>query len=90
MELSYARELVDQPKAKFANLITCKPWRIHDLRRSASTYMAQLKHNPIVIDKILGHTGLSKIAAIYNRFEYLEERRAALDDWSKYIAKLIG
>jgi hypothetical protein len=29
------------------------------------------------------------VAAVYNRFQYLEERRAALEAWGRYVEGLI-
>ncbi len=56
-------------------------WRLHDLRRTAATGMARLKIAPHVVDKVLNHSSgtIRGVAAIYNRFAYLDERRAALD-----------
>jgi integrase len=72
---------------------TCEPippWRLHDLRRTAATGMARLGFAPHVVDKILNHVSgtIRGVAAIYNRFEYLEERRAALEAWGSYVDRL--
>jgi len=55
-------------------------WVIHDLRRTATTGMARLGIAPHVADRVLNHTAgtIRGVAAIYNRFEYLDERKAAL------------
>lgn len=68
-----------------------KPWIVHDLRRTASTGMAKLKIEPHVVDKILNHANgeISGVAAVYNRFEYLEERQTALDAWGRYVIRLV-
>jgi len=29
------------------------------------------------------------VAAVYNRHAYVEERKAALDDWSRYVESLV-
>ena len=29
------------------------------------------------------------VARIYNRFEYIDERRAALDKWSRHVANVV-
>ena len=57
------------------------PFTLHDLRRSAATGMAALGIAPHVVDKILNHSSgkIAGVAKIYNRFEYLPERKAALD-----------
>jgi integrase len=66
-------------------------WIFHDLRRTAATRMAQLNIPPHVVDKILNHVSgtIRGVAAIYNRFEYLEERRAALEAWAQYVGNLV-
>jgi integrase len=66
----------------------CEPiakWTLHDLRRTAATGMARLSFPPHVIDRLLNHLGsaIRGVAAVYNRFEYLEERRAALEAWGR-------
>jgi hypothetical protein len=69
-----------------------QPWVIHDLRRTATTLMAErLKVAPHVADKILNHsTGTIKgVAAIYNRSLYLDERTAALEALGRYISDLV-
>ena len=67
-------------------------WILHDLRRTATTGMARLNIPPHVVDKILNHTSgtIRGVAAVYNRFEYLDERKAALVAWASYIGGLIG
>jgi integrase len=63
----------------------------HDLRRTAATGMAAIGVAPHLVDKILNHTTgkISGVAAIYNRFEYLPERKAALEAWSRHVESLI-
>ena len=66
-------------------------WRLHDLRRTATTGMARLNFPPHVVDKVLNHVSgtIRGVAAVYNRFEYLEERRAALEAWGRYVGDLV-
>jgi len=65
-------------------------WILHDLRRTAATGMARLNVPPHVVDKILNHVSgtIRGVAAVYNRFEYLDERRAALEAWGCHVEKL--
>jgi hypothetical protein len=67
-------------------------WQIRDLRRTATTLMAEIGIAHHVADKILNHTSgeISGVAAIYNRFEYLEERKSALNALGRFIETLIG
>jgi integrase len=67
-------------------------WRLHDLRRTAATGMARLGFPPHVVDKVLNHVSgtIRGVAAVYNRFEYLDERRAALEAWGRHVEKIVG
>jgi integrase len=67
-------------------------WTLHDLRRTAATGMARLNFPPHVVDKVLNHVSgtIRGVAAVYNRFEYLEERRAALEAWGRYVTNLVA
>jgi integrase len=66
-------------------------WRLHDLRRTATTGMARLSIPPHVVDKVLNHVSgtIRGVAAVYNRFAYLDERREALEAWGRYVGNLI-
>ncbi len=65
-------------------------WRLHDLRRTASTRMAQLGVPPHVVERILNHTSgeLGGVAGIYNQYGYLDEMRDALTKWHDYLLNL--
>jgi integrase len=67
-------------------------WRPHDIRRTATTVMAEIGIAPHVADRVLNHQSgtISGVAAVYNRFQYLEERKAALEALGQYIERLIG
>lgn len=67
-------------------------WTFHDLRRTAITVMAErLKIGPHIADKILNHRSgtVRGVALIYNKAQYLDERRAALEAWSNWITALV-
>jgi integrase len=65
-------------------------WRLHDLRRTCVSGMARLGVAPHVADKVLNHqTGtISGVAAVYQRHEFLSERRDALDRWGAHVTGL--
>ena len=56
------------------------PWTLHDLRRTYSSKMAELGVPIQVTEKLLNHISgtVSGIAAVYNRYSYLEEMRDAV------------
>ena len=53
--------------------------------------MARLNIPPHVVDKILNHVSgsIRGVAAVYNRHSYVDERRAALEAWSRHVESLI-
>jgi len=67
------------------------PWTLHDLRRTAATGMARLAVPPHVVEAVLNHVSgaVSGVAAVYNRFAYLDEKRSALEAWSRYVNALV-
>jgi integrase len=68
------------------------PWRLHDLRRTAATRMADLGVQPHVIEAILNHVSGHKagVAGVYNRSSYAAERRAALNLWADHVMALVN
>lgn len=47
---------------------------------------------PHVADKILNHQGgtISGVAAVYQRHDFLAERREALEKWAAHVREIIG
>lgn len=86
-----AKANLDQLMAKAADE-PVPPFVIHDLRRTAASGMARLGVAPHVIEAVLNHRSgvVSGVAAVYNRADYLREKRAALDGWARHIHKLVG
>jgi integrase len=66
-------------------------WRLHDIRRSVTTFMAQMGIAPHVVDKLLNHVSgaIRGVAAVYNRHSYTDERRRALDAWTRRLATIV-
>src|SRR3954454_10417749 len=64
-------------------------WRLHDLRRTCVSGMARLGIAPHVADKILNHQSgtISGVAAVYQRHEFLAERREALETWGTILGR---
>jgi integrase len=66
---------------------------MHDLRRTAGTYMSQYGVPKDVRERILNHGGMRKgsvTESVYNRYEYDAEKRAALELWADALAGIIG
>ena len=66
-------------------------WRLHDLRRTCVSGMARLGIAPHVADKILNHQAgtISGVAAVYQRHEFLSERKEALDRWGSHVSQIL-
>ena len=67
------------------------PWRLHDLRRTAATGMAELGIAPHIIEAILNHRSGHKagVAGIYNRATYDGEIKRALAIWAEHLSGLV-
>ncbi len=78
-------------KRELDKLSGVSDWRLHDLRRTCVSGMARLGVPPHVADKVLNHqTGtISGVAAVYQRHEFLAERKDALERWSAHLARLL-
>ena len=67
-------------------------WTFHDLRRTAATGMARLGIAVRVTEAVLNHvsgTGAG-IVAVYQRHDYADEKRKALNAWAGYVQRLVS
>jgi integrase len=67
---------------------------VHDLRRTATTYWGKIRIGENQISRelkkrLLNHT-VADVTAVYDRFEYLEEKREALSKWEDLLFEMIG
>jgi integrase len=70
----------------------CAPWRLHDLRRTCATGMAEIGIAPHIVEAVLNHVSGAKasVAGVYNRATYAAEKKAALERWSAHVASVVG
>ncbi|MEM9393353.1 MAG: integrase arm-type DNA-binding domain-containing protein [Pseudomonadota bacterium] len=67
-------------------------WTFHDLRRTAATGMARLGIPVRVTEAVLNHvsgTG-GGIVAVYQRHDYADEKRKALEAWARFVGDIVG
>lgn len=71
--------------------VALEPWRLHDIRRTVASGMAGLGIGLPVIEKILNHTSGSfgGIVGVYQRHEFSDEKRRALDAWGRYVMTIV-
>ncbi|WP_218645055.1 site-specific integrase [Aquitalea sp. LB_tupeE] len=60
---------------------------VHDLRRTARTQLAELGIDPVVAERCLNHK-IKGVEGIYNRHDYYNERRDALNKWAGLLDAL--
>ncbi len=62
-------------------------WTIHDLRRTVGTGLGKLGVSRFIISRILNHADAT-VTGIYDRHEYLAEKRHALEAWATYLSNV--
>jgi integrase len=60
---------------------------VHDFRLTARTHLAALGVEPHVAERCLNHE-LKGVEGVYNRHDYSEARRRALEAWGRLLLKL--
>jgi integrase len=68
-------------------------WTAHDLRRTALTEMAKLGINPLTLGHVANHVSTTRATvttAVYARYSYDREKRAALDAWGERLEGIVG
>ena len=68
-----------------------KPWRLHDLRRTLATGLQRLGVRFEVTEAVLNHVSGSKsgVAGVYQRHDWKQEKRDALDAWAAHIERIL-
>ena len=79
-----------QGKKKLDTLLAAKgvglkPWRLHDLRRTAATHMVRLGVSELVVGRVLNHAPQGVTARTYALHSYEAEKRSALTAWANEV-----
>ena len=79
-------------KKRLDALMGIAPWRLHDLRRTFVTKLAESGVRLDVIELCVNHISGARagVAGTYNRSEMMPERRAALERWATHVAGLVA
>lgn len=90
----HARSIRDLGKVENENgeKIGVDDFRIHDIRRTVTSYMAQLQIDRTVLGKVLNHkqmAGDNHVTASYDRYDYMPEKKKALHQWSNKLKSII-
>jgi integrase len=68
-------------------------FRVHDLRRTAATRMAEMGIAPHTISLVLNHISVRRgtiTGKVYNQYSYDAEKREALGAWAARLAQIIA
>lgn len=72
--------------------VELKPWRLHDIRRTGTTHLQALGFPIEVGERVINHHQGGETAGIrgvYNLYEYLPEKTAALQSWATRLATIV-
>ena len=67
-----------------ANMPGIEPFTIHDFRRTARTHLAAIGIDPHIAERCLNHK-IKGVEGIYNRHDYFDERKAALQKLANFL-----
>lgn len=82
---SRLKKIIDR-ETKAKNLA---PWTFHDFRRTARTGMTALGVSEEVAERVINHAQ-GRLVAVYNQYKYLDEKRDALERWSRHVLRVVG
>lgn len=77
---------------KLKTIVSIEDWCLHDLRRSFATHVASMGIPQHVIAVMLNHRSgfRAGVTAIYNRYTYAEESRAAWALWGATLSEWVA
>jgi integrase len=80
---------VHQIKARLDEESGIAEWRLHDLRRTLRTGLAELGIPYEIAERVIGHA-VGGLERVYNVFAYRDEKRAALEKWAAHLRFVVG
>ena len=86
---SVAKKLLDARLAVSGPALAA--WRLHDLRRSAVTQMAEIGIAPHVVEAVVNHVSGHKagVAGVYNHATSATEKKSALQRWADWLIQIV-
>jgi len=76
-------------KARLEHTSGTTGWTLHDLRRTARSLMSRAGVNADIAERCLGHV-INGIRGVYDRHEYLAEKRQAFEALAALIDTIVG
>jgi integrase len=67
------------------------PWQLRDLRRTFRTIHARIKTPPHIAERLINHvSSTSELQRIYDRYEYMDEMRAAVTAYEAFLMSVVA
>jgi len=85
---SYSERVLSRAVRENAKHFGIAHFTPHDLRRTAASFMTKLGVPRLHVEKVLNHS-TGDIAEVYDRHDYLPEKRAALLKWGAHLQGII-
>jgi len=79
---------LDQEAQRISNELNLSRFTPHDLRRTCATKLGQMQVPGHIIARVLNHKQTDITTAVCNQYEYLKEKKEALDKLGCWIVKL--
>jgi integrase len=79
--------------SRWRKTLQIKDFRVHDLRRTCATGMARLGVPRFHVSLVLDHVSVTHgtiTGAVYDKYTYDAEKRAALEKWSTHLLRLLA
>jgi integrase len=75
-------------KRRLDEAVPIAPWRLHDLRRTARSLMSRAGVIKDIGERCLAHA-IGGVSGVYDRYAYLEQKRAAFDALAAEVARIV-
>ena len=80
------RKVMDEDSA---DRIDVEYFTAHDLRRSVTTGMTSIGVGLFIVGKVLNHAEQGVTGKVYDKYDYLKEKKDALDRWGRKLEAII-
>ena len=90
-KIALDKAMPHEAKKERGRAVKIEKWVLHDLRRSFASGLQHIGVAPAVIERALNHSSgtFSGISRVYQRDPLIEDVRAALSAWSRYLQLVI-
>ena len=78
-----------KPKQRLDKRMGVSDWVVHDIRRTVRSHFSALPVEQHVRELAIGHA-LKGLHKVYDRYEYLDERRRCLELWQRRLSGILN